>query len=79
VGDVVANDTDANGFSDIVPATLALTSTITARDGRVTKNADGTVNFTPKRNFRGTDTFTYTVKDQAGATSNVATVRVNVL
>jgi len=37
------------------------------------------VTYRPKKNFRGTDTFTYTVKDQAGATSNVATVRVNVL
>jgi len=34
--------------------------------------------YTPRRNFRGTDTFTYTVNDYLGATSNTATVRVNV-
>ncbi len=32
----------------------------------------------PNPGFRGTDTFTYTVNDNDGATSNVATVRVNV-
>jgi len=76
---LVANDTDANGVGDIVPSTMTLTNGVTTRGGQVFSNGDGTVNYTPKRNFRGTDTFTYTVKDQAGATSNVATVRINVL
>ena len=39
---------------------------------------DGTVTYVPKRGFRGTDTFKYTVRDNDGATSNEATVRVNV-
>ena len=40
---------------------------------------DGTVTFTPKKGFSGTDTFKYTVNDTAGLTSNVATVTVNVV
>jgi hypothetical protein len=39
----------------------------------------GIVTYVPKRGFRGTDTFQYTVDDNDGATSNVATVRINVL
>jgi hypothetical protein len=75
---VIANDVDTDGTID--PATVVITSgPIASRGGTVTANADGTVTFVPKRGFRGTDTFTYTVNDNAGATSNVATVRVNVL
>jgi hypothetical protein len=37
------------------------------------------VNYTPKRNFRGTDTFNYTVADLDGAVSNEVTVRINVV
>ena len=37
------------------------------------------VNFTPKKNFRGTGTFNYTVKDLDNAESNEVTVRVNVV
>jgi hypothetical protein len=40
---------------------------------------DGTVLYTPKRGFRGTDLFTYTVMDDGGALSNEATVRINVV
>ena len=51
------------------------------RGGTVVNNGDGTVTYTPKRGFRGTDTFKYTVNDDAipAATSNEATVRVNVV
>ncbi|MGD9549317.1 MAG: Ig-like domain-containing protein [Candidatus Krumholzibacteriia bacterium] len=73
---VIANDTDADGTID--PASVALTSTITSRGGSVANNNNGTVTFTPKNGFRGTDTFTYTVNDNDGATSNLATARVNV-
>ena len=49
------------------------------RGGTVVENGDGTVTFSPKRGFRGTDLFTYTVNDDLGGTSNEATVRINVL
>jgi FtsP/CotA-like multicopper oxidase with cupredoxin domain len=75
---VILNDVDPDG--SIVGATVVITTgAITQRGGAVVANGDGTVTFTPKRGFRGTDTFKYTVNDDAGATSNEATVRVNVV
>jgi FtsP/CotA-like multicopper oxidase with cupredoxin domain len=72
---LIANDSDIDGT--INPASVAITTAPT-RGGTVTNNLNGTVIFTPKRNFRGTDVFRYTVRDYDGALSNVATVRVNV-
>jgi hypothetical protein len=72
---VVANDADPDG--SIVPGTVTIVIQPTRR-GTVVNHANGTVTFTPRRNFRGTDTFTYTVRDDEGAVSNQATVRVNV-
>lgn len=77
--DVVVNDTDADGM--IVPASVFVTTgPLSQRGGAVVNNGDGTVTYTPPRpSFRGTDTFQYTVDDNDGATSNVATVRINVV
>lgn len=72
---VVANDTDADG--SIVPSSVKIVAA-PARGGTAVPRANGTVLYTPPRAFIGTDTFTYTVKDNVGATSNVATVQVNV-
>ncbi|MDO8448383.1 MAG: dockerin type I domain-containing protein, partial [Rhodoferax sp.] len=38
----------------------------------------GAISYTPPASFSGTVSFTYTVKDNAGATSNAATVTVTV-
>ena len=70
---VVANDIDADGTID--PSTVAVTQ---PDKGTVVSNGDGTVEYTPRRNFRGTSAFTYTVKDNEGAVSNGATVSVTV-
>jgi hypothetical protein len=75
---VTANDVDADGTIDATTVVIE-TGPNTQRGGTVVNNGDGTVTFTPKRGFRGTDTFAYTVMDNDGATSNVATVRINVL
>jgi len=75
---VTANDVDADGTIDSTTVVIT-TGATTQRGGVVVENGDGTVTFTPKRGFRGTDTFKYTVNDNAGATSNEATVRVNVV
>ena len=48
------------------------------KGGTVAVNADGTVSYTPKLKFRGKETFRYTVRDRAGALSNVAIVTVTV-
>jgi len=47
-------------------------------NGSVVENVDGTVTYTPTAGFIGTDTFTYTVQDDDGATSNEAVVTVTV-
>jgi hypothetical protein len=41
-------------------------------------NGDGTFLYTPDLNFNGTDSFTYTVDDEDGATSNEATVTITI-
>jgi hypothetical protein len=48
------------------------------RNGTATRQTNGTVVYAPKRTFTGTDSFTYTVKDDNGARSNAATVTVQV-
>lgn len=71
---VLANDRDSDGT--LVPSSV----TITRRaKGATTANPDGTVTYTPPRLFTGTDTFNYTVRDNRGAVSKAATVKVNVV
>lgn len=72
---VLANDRDPDG--SLVPGSLAIVGK-TARGGTATAQADGTVAFSPKRNFTGTDSFVYRVQDNLGAVSNPATVTVTV-
>ena len=72
---LIANDSDIDGT--INPASVVITTQPT-RGGTVTNHLNGTVTFTPKNNFRGTDVFRYRVSDNSGGLSNIATVRVNV-
>ncbi|MFM7470386.1 MAG: Ig-like domain-containing protein, partial [Nodosilinea sp.] len=72
--DVLANDTDPDGTLD--STSLAVTAQPTS--GTVALNPDGTVTYTPNTGFTGSDSFTYTVKDNAGAISNPATVNITV-
>ena len=80
------NDSDPDGnlktpspVGNVDAAKITITTGgIATRGGTVSVVTNG-VNFTPKRNFRGTDTFSYTVKDLDGAESNEVTVRVNVV
>ena len=72
--DVLANDTDVNGDLDattLVVATAPANGTATIVNGKITYQA--------KSGFGGVDTFTYTVSDEAGMKSNVATVTANVV
>ncbi len=73
---VVGNDHDPDGT--IAPSTVLVVDTPT-RGGTVSNAQDGSLVFTPKRNFKGTDTFTYLVADDQGLQSAPATVRVNVV
>ncbi len=76
---IVINDEDPDGTIDETSVVIT-TGTKSQAGGTVTNNGDGTITYTPKSaGYRGTDTFQYTVKDNVGATSNVATVRINVV
>jgi VCBS repeat-containing protein len=78
------NDSDADGnlkdgLGNVAPGQIDITTgATTTRGGTVTVLTNG-VNYKPKRNFRGTDTFNYIVSDLDGAPSNEVTVRVNVV
>jgi serine protease AprX len=71
---VIANDQDIDGT--IAPATVAIATA--PRKGKAVPRGDGTVTYSPNRNFKGTDTFTYKVRDDGGAGSNAATVTITV-
>ena len=74
------NSIACNDLIAILPAAqiTITTGATTTRGGSVTVITNG-VNYVPKRNFRGTDTFNYTVTDLDGDVSNEVTVRVNVV
>ena len=69
---LLANDTDPNAGD-----TKTLVSVQNEQNGSVSINGAGNVVFVPAANFSGAASFTYTMKDAAGATST-ATVTVNV-
>jgi thermitase len=72
---VLANDSDAD--SNLAPSSLAIV-TAPNKGGTVVVKSNGTVSYTPKKGYRGVETFTYNVKDSLGATSNTATVTITV-
>lgn len=76
---VIGNDTDPQGNSTIVPTSIVIVDPPSRGGTAVVSGIPGFVTYTPRRNFRGTDTFTYTITDDQGAVSNIATVRVNVV
>jgi large repetitive protein len=67
---VLANDSDLEGN----PLTVTAAS---APNGTVTINPDGSLTYTPRANFNGTDTITYTISDGQGGTAT-ATVTITV-
>ena len=71
---VVANDTDSDG--SVIPGSVLLIDLPT--NGLASNNGDGTVTYTPNENYNGNDSFTYTVEDDQGAVSNIATVSIQV-
>ncbi|NCD71137.1 Ig-like domain-containing protein [Mucilaginibacter agri] len=71
---VVGNDTP--GTADIDPTTVTII-TPPAHGTLIVDPVTGLVTYTPALNYAGPDQFTYTVKDKNGATSNVATVKIN--
>lgn len=69
---VTGNDNDPDGFIDFV------TLQAPPNHGAAVVNADDTITYTHNGNGATVDTFSYTVTDNAGAQSNVATVTVTI-
>jgi mannan endo-1,4-beta-mannosidase len=63
---------------DLDAATAGQQRTLTLTGGTFTLNADGSVTFTPAADFVGRAVAHYTIKDEAGRTSNVADISVTV-
>jgi gliding motility-associated-like protein len=75
-GNIITNDTDVEGNS----LTLNTTVIIAPIYGSVTMNANGSITYTPKINFVGTDSFTYEVCDNGSPSAcdqGTVTITVN--
>jgi hypothetical protein len=70
---VLANDLDTDGNLDLTSVAIVTQPA----NGSVVANADGSISFT-SAGIASLESFTYTVNDLDGATSNVATVSVDV-
>jgi hypothetical protein len=70
---VLANDTSAGGTLD--PTSITINVSPTHGTAAV---ANGEVTYTPTSGYSGLDTFQYSVKDNLGTPSNVATVSIEV-
>ncbi len=73
--DVLVNDTDVENGLD-VSSVVVLSGP--SNGSAVVQSPTGTVLYTPEKDFNGNDSFTYSVKDLAGATSVATTVTVTV-
>ena len=71
---VIANDRDRDGR--IVPSTVRIVTK--PKHGKVTNRRDGTVTYSPALGFQVANRLRYRVKDNDGATSNAARVRITV-
>lgn len=72
---ILSNDTDADGAIDVTSVAIVDDAGAGATE---VDPASGTVTYTPADGYTGSDSFTYTVQDDAGAVSNLATVSVTV-
>ncbi|MGV3509875.1 MAG: Ig-like domain-containing protein [Sphingobacteriaceae bacterium] len=73
--DVPTNDTDADGTvnkSSVAVKTQPAHGTVSLPD------AQGNITYTPHLGYVGSDSFTYTIKDNNGTESNIATVTITI-
>ena len=79
---ITGNDTDADGIDastvDLNLNIAWIQSSITNAQGTWSVNASGDLTYTPFLNLNGIVTKQYTVRDNVGLTSNVATVTITV-
>ncbi len=71
---VLVNDVAPSGT--LVSNSVAIVNA--ASNGLAEANQNGQIIYTPNPGFTGTDTFSYTLRDSNGATSNAATVTITV-
>ena len=71
---VLDNDSDSDGT--LIPNTVAVLAQ--PSQGSVTANGDGTLTYAHTGTVSGNDSFTYTVNDDDGETSNAATVNLSI-
>jgi gliding motility-associated-like protein len=81
--DVVNNDNDVDGTIDantvdLDPTAPGIQTTFTNAQGTWTVT-NGNMTFTPAANFNGSASINYSVNDNTGATSNVATITITVV
>ncbi len=72
--DLPANDTDADNVLD--PTSITIIDA--PANGSLVNNGDGTLSYTHDGSETVADSFTYTIDDVSGATSNVATVNLTI-
>jgi gliding motility-associated-like protein len=80
---LIANDTDSDGTIDkssvdINTSLAGIQKNFEMEEGSLTVNEEGIATFTPAEDFSGTATVNYTVKDNKGTVSNVATIIIEV-
>lgn len=74
---ILSNDADPDGsseFLEVVPQNV----TITPNGGTFRLRSDGSFRYVPRKDYTGTDTVTYTIRDRQGAVSAPATIAVAV-
>ena len=71
---LAANDTDADDGLDLTSINIVSGPS----NGSIVVNADGTVDYTHDGSETVADSFTYTIDDQSGVTSNTVTVNLTV-
>lgn len=81
--DILSNDTDVDNLIDLTSVdfdfvTIGNQSNIINSAGTWSVNSTGLLTFIPSLNFNGNTTVSYTVADQLGLTSNIATITISV-
>jgi outer membrane lipase/esterase len=69
---LISNDFDADGD------TIAVISVSSPANATVVLNTDGSVVYTPNKDFQGTDTFTYTIRETQTSEPQTATATVTI-
>lgn len=72
---VLSNDTDVD---NALVATSLVVASGPSNGSAIVESSTGMIIYTPKKDFTGTDSFTYTVKDTGGGTSVPAIVTITV-